>query len=36
MSFQTCFPLAFAAPTPRPIVALYRRRDGRIARALPR
>jgi hypothetical protein len=36
MKFQTCFPWAFDAPTPRPVIALYRRRDGRIARALPR
>jgi len=33
MSFQTCFPWAFDAPRPRATVAVYRCRNGRMARA---
>ena len=36
MTFQTCFPWAFDAPTPRSPIALYRCRNGRMARAAAR
>lgn len=36
MTFQTCFPWAFDAPRPRPSIAVYRCRNGRMARAAVR
>lgn len=36
MTFQTCFPWAFDAPRPRPPIAVYRCRNGRMARAAAR